>query len=206
MSDRGRGRELTRVLPFHRALGTRSTAVSVRVVILARVGVVRTLGPSLKSRRWSVRVLVRPSRCASGSVRPRSTPGCARQQRPPDLETLPTRDAGRLAGPADHPAKTHRYGRDQRIPPPRRIVAAQTPRDSIFERHTLATIVTLAALREAWVGGIVATSGLPVIVALFVTGRYGPAPAPIPEVAQHQPAQLPQQEVPGAPPSHVAIE
>jgi hypothetical protein len=26
----------------------------VRVVIVARVGVVRTLGPSLKSRRWNV--------------------------------------------------------------------------------------------------------------------------------------------------------
>jgi hypothetical protein len=70
----------------------------------------------------------------------------------------------------------------------------------------LASIVTLAALGQPWVAGIVATTGgLPVIVALFVTGQYRPAPAHVPDVAQCQPAQLPQQEPPDAPPtSHVA--
>ena len=71
---------------------------------------------------------------------------------------------------------------------------------------TLATIVTLAAIGQPWVAGIVAT-GLAVIVAIFVTGQYQPAPVHIPEVAPRQPVRLPQQELPGAPPPpHAAIE
>jgi hypothetical protein len=35
---------------------------------------------------------------------------------------------------------------------------------------TLTTIVTLAAIGQPWVAGIVATTGLAVIVAIFVTG------------------------------------
>lgn len=63
---------------------------------------------------------------------------------------------------------------------------------------TLAAIVTLAALGQSWVAGIVAT-GLAVIVAIFVTGQYRPGPVHIPEVAPHEPARLPQQEMPGTP-------
>jgi len=71
---------------------------------------------------------------------------------------------------------------------------------------TLATIVTLAALGQSWVAGIVAT-GLAVIVAIFVTGQYRPAQVHIPEVAPRQPARPPQQELPDEPrPPHVAIE
>lgn len=70
---------------------------------------------------------------------------------------------------------------------------------------TLATIVALAALGQAWVAGILAT-GLAVIVAIFVTGQYRPAPVHIPEVAPHQPTRLSQPELPGAPPPHVATE
>lgn len=70
---------------------------------------------------------------------------------------------------------------------------------------TLATIVTLAALGQSWVAGIVAT-GLAVIVAIFVTGQYRPSPVHIPEVALHEPAWLPQQEMPGTPPPYVATE
>lgn len=71
---------------------------------------------------------------------------------------------------------------------------------------TLATIVTLAAIGQPWVAGIVAT-GLAVIVAIFVTGQYQPAPIHIPEVAPRQPVRPPQQELPGAPPPpHAAIE
>ena len=69
---------------------------------------------------------------------------------------------------------------------------------------TLATIVTLAAIGQPWVAGIVAT-GLVVIVATFVTGQ--PAPVHIPEAAPRQSIRLPQQELPGAPPPpQVAIE
>jgi hypothetical protein len=70
---------------------------------------------------------------------------------------------------------------------------------------TLATIVTLAALGQSWVAGIVAT-GLAVIVAIFVTGQYRPSPVHIPDVAPHEPAWLPQQEMPGTPPPYVATE
>jgi hypothetical protein len=70
----------------------------------------------------------------------------------------------------------------------------------------LAATVTLAVLGQAWVAGILAT-GLAVIVAIFVTGQYRPGPVHIPEVAPHQPARLPQQELPGAPPpSHATTE
>jgi hypothetical protein len=65
---------------------------------------------------------------------------------------------------------------------------------------TLATILTLAAIGQPWVAGIMTTTGLPVIVAIFVTGQYQPAPVHIPEVAPRQPVQLPQQELPGGPP------
>lgn len=41
---------------------------------------------------------------------------------------------------------------------------------------TLATIVTLAAIGQPWVAGILAT-GLAAIVAIFVTGRFQAAPA-----------------------------
>jgi hypothetical protein len=64
---------------------------------------------------------------------------------------------------------------------------------------TLAAIVTLAALGQSWVAGIVAT-GLAVIVAIFVTGQYRPGPVHIPEVAPRQPARLSEQELPGSPP------
>jgi hypothetical protein len=70
----------------------------------------------------------------------------------------------------------------------------------------LATIVTLAAVGQLWVAGIVAT-GLAAIVAIFVTGQYQPAPVHVPEVAPRQSVRLPQQELPGAPPPpDVAIE
>jgi hypothetical protein len=64
----------------------------------------------------------------------------------------------------------------------------------------LATIVTLAAIGQPWVAGIVATTGLAVIVAIFVTGEYQPAPVHSPEVAPPRPIRLPQQELPGMPP------
>jgi hypothetical protein len=71
----------------------------------------------------------------------------------------------------------------------------------------LATIVTLAAIGQPWVAGIVATTGLASIVAIFVTGQYQPAPIHTPEVGPRQPVRLPQQELPGAPPPpHSAIE
>jgi len=71
---------------------------------------------------------------------------------------------------------------------------------------TLATIVTLAAIGQPWVAGIVAT-GLVVTVATFVTGQYQPAPVHTPEAAPRQPVRLPQQELPGArPPPQVAVE
>lgn len=47
----------------------------------------------------------------------------------------------------------------------------------------LATIVVLAAIGQPWVAGTVATAGLALIVATFVTGRYLPAPAHGPEGA-----------------------
>ncbi len=40
----------------------------------------------------------------------------------------------------------------------------------------LATIVTLAAIGQPWVAVTVTTAGLPVVVAIFVTGRYQPPP------------------------------
>jgi hypothetical protein len=71
---------------------------------------------------------------------------------------------------------------------------------------TLATIVTLAAIGQPWVAGTLATTGLAVIVAIFVTGEYQPAPVHIPEVEPRRFVRLPQQELPGArPPSRVAI-
>lgn len=109
--------------------------------------------------------------------------------------------------------KPHEAGRS--VVPSRHEVAEAADQLAIVKRGqilgfgalvlTLATIVTLAALRQAWVAGIVAT-GLAVIVAIFVTGQYRPAPVHIPEVAPHQPTQLPQQELPGTLPSHVATE
>jgi hypothetical protein len=63
----------------------------------------------------------------------------------------------------------------------------------------LATIVTLAAIGQPWVAGIVATTGLAVIVAIFVTGEYQPAPVHSPEVAPPRPIRLPQQELPRPP-------
>jgi hypothetical protein len=71
----------------------------------------------------------------------------------------------------------------------------------------LATIMTLAAIGQPWVAGIVATTGLAVIVAIFVTGEYQPVPVHIPEVVPPRPVRLSQQEFPGAPPPHLdAIE
>jgi len=109
--------------------------------------------------------------------------------------------------------KPHEVGRS--VLPSRHEVAEAREQLAIMKRGqilgfgalvlTLATIVTPAALRQAGVGGIVAT-GLPVIVAIFVTGQYRPAAVHIPQVAPHQPTQLPQQELPGAPPSHVATK
>ena len=64
----------------------------------------------------------------------------------------------------------------------------------------LATIVTLAAIGQPLVVGIVATTGLAVIVAIFVTGEHQPAPVHSPEVAPPRPIRLPQQELPGVPP------
>lgn len=61
---------------------------------------------------------------------------------------------------------------------------------------TLATIVTLAAIGQPWVAGIVATTGLAAIVAIFVTGQYQPAPVHIPDTAPRQPVQQPQQALP----------
>jgi len=61
----------------------------------------------------------------------------------------------------------------------------------------LATIVTLAAIGQPWVAGIVAT-GLVVIVTIFVTGQIQPAAGHIPKVAPGQPVQVPQRELPGA--------
>jgi hypothetical protein len=90
--------------------------------------------------------------------------------------------------------KPHEVGRS--VLPSRHEVAEASEQLAIMKQRqilgfgalilTLATIVTLAALRQAWVAGIVAT-GLPVIVAIFVTGQYRPAPAHIPQVAPHSP-------------------
>lgn len=65
---------------------------------------------------------------------------------------------------------------------------------------TLATIVTLAAIGHPWVAGIVATPGLAVIVAIFVTGQYNPARGHNAEVASRRSVRPPQQELPVAPP------
>lgn len=64
---------------------------------------------------------------------------------------------------------------------------------------TLTTIVTLAAIGHPWVAGILATTGLATIVAIFVTGQHQPAPVRLPEDTSLQPVQLPQQELPGTP-------
>jgi hypothetical protein len=58
---------------------------------------------------------------------------------------------------------------------------------------TLGTIVTLAAIGQPWVAGIVATTGLATIVAIFVTGTYQPAPIHIRDPTR-QPTRPPQQE------------
>jgi len=72
---------------------------------------------------------------------------------------------------------------------------------------TLATIVTLATIGQPWVAGIVATTGLPVIVTIFVTGQYQPAPVHVPQAAPPRPVQIPQQGTAAAPlPPHGAIE
>jgi hypothetical protein len=72
----------------------------------------------------------------------------------------------------------------------------------------LAAIVTLAALGQAWVAGLVAsTGGLPVIVPLFVTGQYRPTPGKTktgllrgPQAAEHKDtAGPPAPDVPSAP-------
>jgi hypothetical protein len=52
------------------------------------------------------------------------------------------------------------------------------------------TVVTLAAMGQPWVAGIVAT-GMPVIVATFVTGKYQAAPTHIPEAGQREPDRHP---------------
>ena len=71
----------------------------------------------------------------------------------------------------------------------------------------LTTIVTLAAIGQPWVAGTVATAGLAVIVAIFVTGQYQPASVHTTEVAPRQPVGLLQPELPGAPPPpHAATE
>lgn len=54
----------------------------------------------------------------------RHRPHQSRQQRPPDIETQPTRDAPRARRPAPHPPKMRRPRRDQRVSP-RRITAGQ---------------------------------------------------------------------------------
>jgi hypothetical protein len=72
----------------------------------------------------------------------------------------------------------------------------------------LAAIVTLAALGQSWVAGLVATTGgLPVIVPLFVTGQYRPAsgktrtgPMRGPQAAEHEDtAGPPAPDVPSTP-------
>jgi hypothetical protein len=62
----------------------------------------------------------------------------------------------------------------------------------------LATIVTLAAIGQSWVAGIVATTGLGGVVAIFVTDRHQPAPVHIAEFPPCQPDQRPQRESPGS--------
>jgi hypothetical protein len=72
----------------------------------------------------------------------------------------------------------------------------------------LATIVALAAIGQPWVAGVVATTGLPAIVAIFVTGRYQPSAVHTPEVASRQPVRRPRPELQEAPlpPPSPAIE
>jgi hypothetical protein len=62
----------------------------------------------------------------------------------------------------------------------------------------LAAIVTLAAVGQPWVAGVVATSGLAVIVAIFVTGQYQPAPGDVPEVMPPN-GRLPELDLAGSP-------
>jgi hypothetical protein len=66
---------------------------------------------------------------------------------------------------------------------------------------TLAAIVTLAAIGQPWVAGILATASLTSTVAMFVTGQYQPPHAPNSDAATRLPAGPPQQELPGTPPA-----
>ena len=67
---------------------------------------------------------------------------------------------------------------------------------------TLIAIVALAALGQPWVAGILATAGLAGIAAVFVTGRYEPAPTYVPEVSPPPPPlPVPRQAAPGEPPA-----
>ena len=55
----------------------------------------------------------------------------------------------------------------------------------------LITIVTLAAIGQSWVAGSVATAGLAVVVAIFVTGQYQDASEEPNRVAPHTNAASP---------------
>lgn len=71
---------------------------------------------------------------------------------------------------------------------------------------TLATIVTLSAMGQPWVAGVVATTGLAVNVAVFVTGQYQPDSGRNLDIAPRQPVQLPDDKLPGRlPPPHAAF-
>ncbi|GAA5172028.1 hypothetical protein GCM10023321_71330 [Pseudonocardia eucalypti] len=56
----------------------------------------------------------------------------------------------------------------------------------------LAATVTLAAIGQPWVAGLVATTGLGATVATFVTGKYQPPRIHIPKVAQRYVRRPPQ--------------
>lgn len=64
----------------------------------------------------------------------------------------------------------------------------------------LATIVTLVAMGQPWVAGSVATAGLAVNVAIFVTGRHPPTSVQTAEAVPHQPVPLPRRDLPGSRP------
>jgi hypothetical protein len=51
----------------------------------------------------------------------------------------------------------------------------------------LGAVVTLAAMGEPWVAGIVATTGLTTIVPLFVTGQSPPAPTQLTALGRRLP-------------------
>ena len=64
----------------------------------------------------------------------------------------------------------------------------------------LAAIVTLVAMGQPWVAGTVATAGLAVNVAIFVTGRHPPTSVQTSDAALPRPVRLPRQELPDGPP------